>query len=58
MLYDESFIDNIPMAQTSELRPLVNLKAHSPWLLIELNQWYDELLPSGDPELAGNLRNI
>jgi hypothetical protein len=33
MLYDSRFIESIPPAQSRERRPLVNLKAHSGWLL-------------------------
>lgn len=58
MLYDSRFIEGIPPAQSGERRPLVNLKAHSGWLLEVLGKWYDELLPSGDQDLFARLREI
>lgn len=57
MLYDDAFIAGIPDPVSNERRSLVNLKANAPWLLIKLNNWYSELLPAGDPELAARLRN-
>ena len=58
MLYDSSFIENIPPSHSSERRPLVDLKAHSGWMFETLGKWYDELLPSGDPDLFARLREV
>jgi hypothetical protein len=58
MLYDNIFLSSIPCPEAKERRSIVNLKANYPWLLHKLNNWYEELLPKGDPDLASRLRSM
>jgi hypothetical protein len=58
MLYDETFLANIPQAESNERRSLVNLKARCPWLLRKLNDWYSELLPNVNTNLESRLKSL
>ena len=58
VLYDRSFVTAIPVPVGHETRPLVNIKAHHPWLLNNLNRWHNELELHGQNDLWLRLRSV